>query len=132
MSTCASSSSSVEWSSQHSGVLLTAVGGAAEIEVSGLSASAFVRLISADDGAAFWSWTITDLDADCAFGISTDEDADVLGDGLTNLFYCSDGRLVKNGAVVRTGPVLSSGDTLTLYLDAESEKALFMINGIPI
>lgn len=125
MSGCFPESGDVRWGTDSSGVRMVAAGSSVEIDAAGLEADAFVSMLGGQEGPAVWSWAIAEIDADCAFGIQT-------ADGEASFLYASDGRLIVDGSVVRTGPALKAGDSLVLYIDPEEEKAVFLLNGVPV
>lgn len=129
------SSAAAAYSTTNPGVELTADGNAALVWINRpLEAPALV----ATDGETailtptYYRWTISELNGPIGLGVVADSNAALLGTDITNLLYMSDGRVVVDGAVVKTSMAYGTGDEVVLYIDPAAGKAAFLLNGVAV
>ena len=89
----------------------------------------FGSLNGASDPVVF-QWTISAIEDGQTIAVGLgDPSGDILGEGLRNILYLSNGILVVNGEEYATALTYESGDTVKLYYDGVNGFAEWWLNG---
>ena len=85
-----------------------------------------MKLGDLPEGVQWIQWEVKDLAGAIALGIGNGA---VFGPDVLNFMYVSDGRIVKDGAVLASAPAFGSGDIVGMLVDTAAQTAAFWLNG---
>lgn len=77
----------------------------------------------------FIEWEVGAFGGIIALGINFNGSTALLGTGISNLFYTSDGRIIVHGSVYAEVPPFVPGDTVGMWVDVANSAGMFFLNG---
>lgn len=82
--------------------------------------------------AQLFEWVIAEVTHPISVGLVVGADDNDVGEDIINCLYTSDGRLIVDGAVVRTTAPFAAGSTVSLYVDPDSATIVWFLDGVAV